>query len=95
LLPLKAGGRYSYSQTRDILEILNLSDEEWCELHWKRIKNAIIAGIMKEEIEKIYPNITFVRNNLCTSLPRYRRYLAKRDENIEIKKVIVIYRWVV
>jgi hypothetical protein len=81
-------GRYSYSQTRNILVSLNLNDEEWCELHWKRIKNAITTGFTREEIEKIYGNITFLRNKPCKSLPRYRGYLAKRDENIEIKKVI-------
>lgn len=79
-------GKHSYSQTKNMLHSLDLSNQEWCELHWKRIKNAIAAGIAIQEIEKVYDNITYLRNSNCKSLPRYRKYLGKKDEHVEIKK---------
>jgi hypothetical protein len=81
-------GKASYSQTRNMLNSLDLSNEEWCELRWKRIRNAIISGITIDEIEKIYDDIAFLRNHKCKSLPQYRTYLAKEDEYIEVRKRI-------
>jgi hypothetical protein len=63
----------------------NLNYWNVCELHWKRIKNAINTI---EKIEKIYKNITFLSNDTCKSLPQYRKYLAKKDDHIEVKKRI-------
>ena len=57
-------------------------------LHWSRTKNAIIAGIPKQEIGKIDDNITFLRNTTCKSIDRYRKYLRRSDDHIEIKKII-------
>jgi hypothetical protein len=80
---------YSYSKIDDILHSLDLSNDEFCKLHWKRIKNAIIGGgITIEDIGKIYGNISFLRNNACKSLPRYRKYLSRKDSHIELKKRI-------
>jgi hypothetical protein len=81
-------GKYSYSQSKNILDSLDLSNDEWCELHWKRVKSAIVGGITVEEIDKIYDNIIFVRNDSCKSLPQYRRYLRKKDVHIDVKKRI-------
>ena len=44
-----------------------------------------MTNIKIEEIDKIYDNITFLRTRICKSLPQYRKYLAKKDEHIEIK----------
>ena len=71
-----------------MLNSLDLSNEEWCELRWNRIINAIISGITIDEIEDIYDDITFLRNHKFKSLPQYRTYLAKKDEYIEVKKGI-------
>ncbi len=81
-------GKYSYSQANNMLHSIDLSNEEWCQLHWNRIKDAIATGITSEEIEKIYDNIVYLRNNKCDSLTEYRKYLGKRDEYLEIKKRI-------
>jgi hypothetical protein len=81
-------GKASYSQTRNMLNSLDFSDEEWCELHWKRIRNAINCGITIGEIERIYDDITYLRNHICESLPQYRKYLAKKDKYMEVKKEI-------
>jgi hypothetical protein len=88
-------GKHSYSQIRNVLNSLDLSNEEWCELHWKRIKNAIVTGITIQEIDKIYDNISFLRNDTCKSLHQYRKYLAKKDDYIGIKKEnrIFTYQW--
>ena len=72
----------------NMLHSIDLSNEEWCQLHWNRIKDAIATGITSEEIEKIYDNIVYLRNNKCDSLTEYRKYLGKRDEYLEIKKRI-------
>jgi hypothetical protein len=81
-------GKHSYSQAKYMLHTLDLSNREWCELHWKRIKSAICAGITSQEIEQIYENITYLRHNNCESLHLYRKYLGKKDEHAEIKKRI-------
>jgi hypothetical protein len=80
--------RYSYGKIKNILETLDLSIEEWCILHWERIKNAIIAGITKQEIDKIDDNISFLRNKTCKSIDKCRKYLSKVDNHIEVKKII-------
>jgi hypothetical protein len=81
-------GKYSYSQAKNMMHSLDLSNEEWCKLHGERIKNAIANDIAEEEIEKIYDDITYLRNNNYESLSRYRKYLGKKDKHIEIKKRI-------
>lgn len=81
---------HSHTQIKDILNTLVLNRDEWCELHWKRIKNSFFAGISTDEIEKIYDNIIFIRKNNCASIYDYRRYLEKKDSNSEIKKKVEI-----
>jgi hypothetical protein len=76
---------YSYGVVTDILQSLDLSDEEWCELHWKRIKHAIVAGI--EDISKINDNISFLRSH-CKPLFKYHKYLGRADGRIETKNKI-------
>jgi hypothetical protein len=82
--------RHSNLKVRNILHTLDLNTEEWCELHWKRIKNSFFAGISPEEIEKIYENIIFIRKNSCASIHEYRQYLRKKDSYSEIKKKVEI-----
>jgi hypothetical protein len=74
----------------NILNTLVLNRDEWCELHWKRIKNSFFTGISTDEIERIYDNIIFIRKNNCASIYDYRRYLEKKDSHSEIKKKVEI-----
>jgi Cap4-like dsDNA endonuclease family protein len=80
--------RYSYNKIKDTIYSLDLTNEEWCKLHWDRIKNAIIADITEKEIEKIYENITFLQNNNCKSLNKYRKYLKEQDNHTGVKRTI-------
>ena len=76
--------RYTYSHgiIKDTLQILDLSNEEWCGLHWKRVKNAILVGI--EDLSKIYDDISYVHNH-CRPISRYEKYLKRSDDRIGIK----------
>jgi hypothetical protein len=74
-----------------MLESLKIGSAEWCGLHWIRIKNGINYGISKERIEEIYENITYLRNNCNDKIRKYRKYLLKVDNSIEIKREILRY----
>jgi hypothetical protein len=76
------------SKIEDILNSFRIGIEEWCSLHWIRIKNAIDAGIDEDEISTIERNIAFLRNNRCKALPLIREYLDKKDNHIKVKKRI-------
>ena len=73
---------YSYGKVEDILKNLDLSNDEWCDLHLKRIKNFITGGI--DDIPRIYENISYVRGN-CKVPQSYQRFLRKKDRNSGIK----------
>lgn len=72
----------------EVLKSFQIDIEQWCSLHWERIKNAINTGIDEDKISTIERNVAFLRNNKCKMLPQIRNYLDKKDDHTTIKRRI-------
>jgi hypothetical protein len=70
------------------LKSFQIDIEQWCSLHWERIKNAINTGIDEDKISTIERNVAFLRNNKCKMLPQIRNHLDKKDDHTTIKRRI-------
>lgn len=82
---------FTHLQIKNMLESLKIGTSEWCYLHWTRIKNGIHYGISKDQIEKIYDDITYLRRNNYNSLQNYRKYLLMMDNHADLKREILRY----
>ena len=81
---------YSFFKIEQIIEDINISNEEICEIYWNRMVN-MINNITQTDMttNKLWNCINTLCNKNCKIKAEWRRWLITKDEHSDIKSAVL------